>query len=296
MTTVRMFTVDAFTNECFLGNPAAVCLDTESQPIPDDTKQKMAAEMNLSETAFVRPLRAEEHLDTGNRFNLRWFTPLTEVKMCGHATLATAFIIFDRLKNPSPEITFETLSGELIVRRDGDFLEMDFPTGTIQPENTADHQSLLKALLGNSDAVEEVVLCEALKYLLVRLKDGWTREEFEHWSPPVGSLPEADKTGKMILVIVTVKGPPEKGFVDKDGTPYDFVSRSFAPWTGVPEDPVTGSAHTVLSQYWSQHLDKNDFYARQCSRRGGDVWVMRQGERTVLRGQAVSMLEAQFHL
>ncbi|XP_064604700.1 phenazine biosynthesis-like domain-containing protein 1 isoform X2 [Liolophura sinensis] len=263
MTTVRMFTVDAFTNECFLGNPAAVCLDTESQPIPDDTKQKMAAEMNLSETAFVRPLRAEEHLDT---------------------------------ENPSPEITFETLSGELIVRRDGDFLEMDFPTGTIQPENTADHQSLLKALLGNSDAVEEVVLCEALKYLLVRLKDGWTREEFEHWSPPVGSLPEADKTGKMILVIVTVKGPPEKGFVDKDGTPYDFVSRSFAPWTGVPEDPVTGSAHTVLSQYWSQHLDKNDFYARQCSRRGGDVWVMRQGERTVLRGQAVSMLEAQFHL
>eukprot|EP00916_Digyalum_oweni_P002613 GHVL01004745.1.p1 GENE.GHVL01004745.1~~GHVL01004745.1.p1 ORF type:complete len:297 (+),score=6.75 GHVL01004745.1:62-952(+) len=290
---IKLFTVDAFANRAFEGNPAAVCPLNFDTDLDDDTLQKVAIEMNLSETAYIRPLNATDDHRTGNRFGLRWFTTTQEVKLCGHATLASAAVLFYEIGNTSDKITFETLSGELVVRRDGDHLLMDFPTGLTQHRIAADYDGVIKAL-GVLPGVQDVTWCPSLSYLLVRLNDGWTRADFEQWQPDIGQL-ERSVTG-VIVLIVTTRGGRQQGFADQAGRDYDFVSRCFAPWSGIAEDPVTGSAQTVLAYYWGQQLAKEEFYTRQCSQRGGEIQIRVEGDRVHLRGKATLVLKGVLHI
>ncbi|XP_076439608.1 phenazine biosynthesis-like domain-containing protein 2 [Babylonia areolata] len=286
---LKLYTVDAFASQPFAGNPAAVCLLQFGETMDDSTLQNIAMEMNLSETAYILPLRPEDDHKTGRRFSLRWFTPRHEIKLCGHATLASAAVLFYQIENGNEEITFETLSGELVVKREGDYLAMDFPLGTTEKQSISDYDAVIKSL-GEMPSVQAAHWCPSLKYLLLHLEDGvWTRSQFEKWRPDIGQL-ESAITG-VIVVIATTRGSVEKGYVDGDGKAYDFVSRCFAPWSGVPEDPVTGSAQTVLAHYWSQVLGKQEFYARQCSQRGGEIDIKVRGSRVCLRGKATLVMK-----
>nr|KAG5709406.1 hypothetical protein BaRGS_029255 [Batillaria attramentaria] len=253
-----------------------------------ETMQDIAMEMSLAETAYVRPLTPSDNFKSGSRFGLRWFTPVMEVEICGHATLASAAVLFYGLGNESKAITFDTLSGELIVRRDGDSLSMDFPVGVTEPKTEADYEKMIKSL-GNIPGVGDVRWCPSLRYVLVRLKDGMSRSEFEKWRCDIGQMEQS--LSNVVVVIVTTRGTPEQGYVDDQGVAYDFVSRCFAPWSGVPEDPVTGSAQTVLIHYWSKELGKPEMYTRQCSKRGGDIRLKLEGDRVHMTGKATMVME-----
>ncbi|KAK6171326.1 hypothetical protein SNE40_019540 [Patella caerulea] len=290
---IPIYTVDAFTDVPFEGNPAAVCPLTCNSGISDHILQKIAIEMNLSETAFPKLLSSDDSFEKSNTFGLRWFTPKEEIKLCGHATLATAAILFDKFGNSSGSITFQTLSGDLIVRKEGGLFRMDFPTGYTETQELSDYNKLITSL-GDITGVEDVVYCSSLRYLLVRLKDGWTRKQFEEWQLQMGDLHKS--TDKLIVLIVTIKGSPDQGFSDKTGNHYDFVSRCFAPWMKVPEDPVTGSAQTVLAHYWSKVLNKTKFYVRQCSERGGDIQIILRDDRVDILGKARIVMEGKFML
>ncbi|KAL5018824.1 hypothetical protein ScPMuIL_004546 [Solemya velum] len=289
-TTLSVYTVDAFTDTAFGGNPAAVCPVVYDNGLSDDILQKIGTEMNLSETAFVRQLSTPGSFSEGSVFGLRWFTPVAEIKLCGHATLASAAILFNKLGNTSEELTFKTLSGDLKARREGDGIMMDFPTGLTEKRSLEDYSDLIQAF-DTLPPVEEISYCSSLKYLLIRIKDGFTRSEFEKWLPSVDHLQKIQTPDPVLLIIVTATGNNSQGFVSSGGEKYDFVSRSFAPSLGVAEDPVTGSAHTVLAHYWSQVLNKQDFYVRQCSPRGGDVRVRLRGDRVELVGKSVILME-----
>ncbi len=218
--------------------------------------QAIAAENNLAETAyFVR---------NGGSFHLRWFTPACEVDLCGHATLASAFILFQELNEPGDRIRFDTKSGQLIVRREGDLLLMDFPSRSpvpVQPDPI-----LVPAMGGNP-----VEILAARDYLIRYASE----EEVAQLSPDLYALSRIDR----FAVIATAPG--------KD---CDFVSRFFAPARGVPEDPVTGSAHCTLIPYWAKQLGKTTLRARQISRRGGDVFCTSRGDRVEIAGRAALFL------
>ena len=255
--------VDAFCGEGFLGNPAGVCLLDE--PIPDEWMQSMAKKMNLSETAFVWPLDRYE-------FHLRWFTPNAEVKLCGHATLATGHLLFeDELLDTHDVLRFETLSGLLLVSKDGELLTLDFPAKPATPTKPPD--GLLSALgasavyVGRSefDYLVEVESTKALRNL----------------KPDFAVLRKLPVRG----VIVTAPS---------DDARFDFMSRFFAPAVGVDEDPVTGSAHCTLATYWAAKLGKTKFDACQVSARGGLLKVELAGDRVRLRGKAKTMGEFDF--
>jgi predicted PhzF superfamily epimerase YddE/YHI9 len=288
----RIFQVDAFADRPFRGNPAAVC-PLEEWP-GDDLLQAVAAENNLSETAFL--------VRDGDRFELRWFTPEAEVDLCGHATLAAGFVVLRLMEGHREAVVFETASGELTVRRRGELLAMDFPA--VPPEPCADPPPGLAAGLGRSpDRV-------------LRAKD---------W---LAVYPEADDVealgpGKSVVrgldlrgVIATAPartpgadgGPASAGEQGREGgagsgareaaarrdeetPPADFVSRFFAPKVGVPEDPVTGSAHCTLAPYWSGRLGRSKLLGRQLSRRGGEVRCEVRGGRVVLSGRAALYME-----
>ncbi|XP_025094841.1 phenazine biosynthesis-like domain-containing protein 1 [Pomacea canaliculata] len=288
-TQLKLYTVDAFSSIPFSGNPAAVCLLPLDRVISDKTLQDIAAEMNLSETAYIRLLSDSESFQTSSRFGLRWFTPVAEIKLCGHATLASAHVLFNILGNTSSSIAFETLSGDLIVKRKGNSISMDFPVGKIEKKSEENYAPLIKAL-GNTPEIVDVQYCCDLRYLLIRFKEGWTRKEFEQWKLDMIMLERSIK--ELVVLIVTIRGKEEDGFVDEKGNPYDFVSRCFAPWTGVPEDPVTGSAQTILANYWSLILGKKQFKTRQCSKRGGDIHLELDGSRVHIVGQATCVMEA----
>ncbi|XP_055955154.1 phenazine biosynthesis-like domain-containing protein 1 [Patella vulgata] len=290
---IPIYTVDAFTDVPFEGNPAAVCPLTCNSEIPNHILQKIAIEMNLSETAFPKLLSSEDSFEKSSTFGLRWFTPKKEIKLCGHATLATAAILFDKFGNSSSSITFQTLSGDLIVRKKGDLFRMDFPTGYTETRESGDYKELIMSL-GDITGVEDVVYCSSLRYLLVRLKDGWTRKQFEGWQLKMGDLSKS--TDELVALIVTIKGSPEQGFFDKMGNGYDFVSRCFGPWMNVPKDPVCGSAETVLAHYWSKVLNKTMFNVRQCSERGGDIQTLLRGDRVDILGKARIVIEGKFML
>jgi PhzF family phenazine biosynthesis protein len=248
---IRMYQVDAFTEKLFGGNPAAVC-PLDAWP-SDETMQKIALENNLSETAFF--------VKEGDRFRLRWFTPAVEVEMCGHATLATGFVLFEVEGFAAPAIEFETRSGLLTVRRDGPRLTLNFPADRPVP---ADLPAGMVEALGARPV-------EAYKgrtdYMLVYGSEA----EVEALAPDFGRLVRVPARG----VIVTAKG-------DK----VDFVSRFFAPQVGINEDPVTGSAHTTLTPYWAAKLGKAELEAVQLSKRRGRLWVKNLGERVDISGQA----------
>ncbi|XP_017319609.1 phenazine biosynthesis-like domain-containing protein 2 [Ictalurus punctatus] len=279
---IPIYTVDAFTNLPFKGNPAAVCLLENELKV--ELYQKIAAEMNLSETAFITKLKPTEDFSSGARFGLRWFTPTHEINLCGHATLASAAVLFYKKENTNSVVTFETLSGELLVQQRGESLVMDFPLNKPEVQDRKKFNDILKAAVGELP-IQEVCYCKTTKKLLVRLHDTCDRSVLTSLNPVSESLLKSEDSGRIISLIITVKGAP----TSQPG--YDFYSRNFAPWVGVPEDPVTGSSHTVLAAYWSEKLGKKKMLAYQCSSRGGELELELRGDNRVdIAGRAVVLL------
>ncbi|KAK8388086.1 hypothetical protein O3P69_020166 [Scylla paramamosain] len=286
MPRLPIFTVDAFSSQPFSGNPAAVVPLT--QELDTSIMQKVATEMNLSETAYVRPLDAggDNPWASCSRYSLRWFTPIKEIPLCGHATLATAHVIFNNLGHSGGQVDFETLSGTLTVRKDGDQIVMDFPNNEATSLTDEEAQRLKSLVIATCSGmtVQEVLLCRTLKYLLVRLDDCYSSKDLEELLPDFSGMKRAHDGSQVMAVIVTVPG--------KKDLLYHAFSRFFAPLYGVDEDPVTGSAHTVLGPYWAKHLNTNSLTMRQCGQRGGDVRVrMRGADRVDLAGPATTVLQ-----
>ncbi|MBI2956958.1 MAG: PhzF family phenazine biosynthesis protein [Acidobacteria bacterium] len=257
---IRLIQVDAFTDRPFAGNPAAVCLLPEERE--KSWMQSVAREINLSETAFL--------VRQGDGWKLRWFTPAVEVELCGHATLASAHVLWELGELTAEETArFHTASGLLTAVRKGDWIELDFPAEPAEP--CAAPPELAPAL----GATPTYVGKNRFDYLV----EVATEEEIRGLAPDFARLAKVTARG----VIVTSRAAP----------PYDFVSRFFAPQSGVPEDPVTGSAHCCLGPYWSPKLEKSEFLAYQASARGGVVRVRLAGERVMLGGQAVTVLRGE---
>lgn len=274
---VPIYHVDAFTNQLFRGNPAAVCL--LGREYNDLTLQSVAAEMNLSETAFLRTKTAEPWKDA-HHFSLRWFTPSTEVPLCGHATLAAAAVLFYDIGVSAPELLFKTRSGTLTAAMEAGQICLNFPVNRSTPISPA--PAILQAM-GISD-FEEAQISRKAKKLLINL----AREEaVRRLKPDFKRLKTIRTTDEILGIIATAKGEP----------PYDFVSRFFAPWIGINEDPVTGAAHTVLAPYWSDRLGKSRMLAYQVSDRGGEVSVdLRLKGRVHLIGRAVMVSKGELFL
>jgi PhzF family phenazine biosynthesis protein len=255
-----LFQIDAFTDRLFHGNPAAVVILNEW--LSGDTLQTIAAENNLSETAFVIP--------RSDGAPLRWFTPTVEVDLCGHATLAAAHVLFQHYFPSLETIEFSTKGGRLTVRRDGGLLRMDFPARPAIPVEITD--SLISALHVKP---REVWLAEKLMAVLD------SEAEVRDFQPDLEGIAALDSDG----LIITAAGDT-----------VDFVSRYFAPNKGIPEDPVTGSAHCVLVPYWATRLGKNRLVARQVSSRGGDLFCDMRGDRVNIAGNAVDYLRGEITL
>jgi len=254
---IRTLQIDAFTDRPFAGNPAAVCLLDEERSA--DWMQAVAAEMNLSETAFVRPL--------GDGFELRWFTPAIEVDLCGHATLAAAHALWSEgVVTAAAPIRFHTRSGVLTCTQAGEFIELDFPA---TPAQAAEPPDGLLAALGITPSF--VGRSKFDKFVLVE-----SEQVVRALKPDVARL----RTIPMRGVMVTSTS---------DDPRFDFVSRYFAPGAGIDEDPVTGSAHCCLGPFWSERLGKTEMTAYQASARGGVVRVRVNGDRVILGGQAVTV-------
>lgn len=274
---IPLYQVDAFTKEPFSGNPAAVCL--LEHECEDAVLQSIAAEMNLSETAFLRRIAKKPFKDS-QRFSLRWFTPRTEVPLCGHATLATAAVLFYDVGVSAKEVAFETKSGELRAKQEKNGILLDFPSDDVF--SVEPNQALLSAI-GVRD-FKSAHVSTGTRSLLIHLQDERRlidlQPDFEHMT--------ALRTSENITgVIVTSRSHP----------PYDFVSRFFAPWLGINEDPVTGAAHTVLGPYWSHILQKEEMLAYQASPRGGELRVrVPSRDRVELVGNAVIVLKGCFYL
>ncbi len=259
--TQTIYQVDAFTAKPFSGNPAAVTILEE--PKSAEWMQSVALEMNLSETAFLQ--------EASGGYDLRWFTPTTEIELCGHATLASAHILWEQdLAAKFSEIRFFTLSGMLAAHLEEGMIHLNFPTThpkTIIPDID------VKAAFGVEPAA---VLGSRFDHLIVIEDEKIIRE----LKPDMNALLESSARG----FIVTARS---------GGKPYDFISRFFAPGAGIPEDPVTGSAHCTLAPYWSEILDKQELLAFQASKRGGVVSMQLKDERVVLGGEAVTVMEAE---
>ncbi|XP_067944680.1 phenazine biosynthesis-like domain-containing protein isoform X2 [Watersipora subatra] len=267
-----IYTVDSFSSTPFGGNPAAVCIIRHNQRLTESTMQGIASEMNLSDTAFVQELK-EEDLSKGDRFGLRWFTPANEVSLCGHATLASAAVLFQKYENGNKKIRFETKSGTLVAENNGDVIVMELPLPDLTDQMPEDTSAVLEIIVPNFKAERsEMVLrySPMREKLLVRLPPSWSRDDLESVEIPDSKLLlAAHDASKFKAVILTTNAPASS----TSSKPYDFISRYFAAWNGISEDPVTGSAHTVLGKFWSEELGASQFYARQCSKRGGDLTV-----------------------
>ena len=252
---IPIYQVDAFAEEPFEGNPAAVC--PLSDWLDDSLLRNIAAENNLSETAFF--------VEREGEYELRWFTPENEVDLCGHATLATAYVIFEELDYERDVLKFKTQSGELEVYREGNYFSMDFPS---RPPEPSDRDKSIIGGLG----VEPASVFESRDYMAVYDSE----EQIKAIDPDMNLLKRGDWTG----IIVTAEGKE-----------VDFVSRFFAPGEGIPEDPVTGSAHCTLVPYWSERLGKKNLKARQVSSRGGQLVCQDLGDRVKIKGSAVLFMK-----
>jgi PhzF family phenazine biosynthesis protein len=250
---IPLYIVDAFTDKPFSGNPAAVCPLNEW--LDDSLLQSIAAENNLSETAFF--------VLKGDGYHLRWFTPVVEVPLCGHATLASAYVLFNHLGFAREEIVFETVGGELRVRRKDDLLLMNFPARDPQPVEAP--EQLIQGL-----GLAPVEVCQSEETYLVVYENENIIQAVKPDFPVLEQLDNPD-------IIITAQGKTS-----------DFVSRFFAPKVGVPEDPVTGSAHCTLIPYWAQKLNKNSLRAQQVSKRGGELFCENLGDRVQIGGKAVT--------
>lgn len=253
---LRLYQIDAFTSKLFHGNPAGVC-PLEAW-LPDHLMQNIAMENNLAETAF--------YVRQGNRFRIRWFTPAVEVDLCGHATLAAAYVIFHYDHLSENAIEFDSRSGVLRVRREGDLLTLDFPADPLRP---ADPPAGMAEALGARPR-------EVYRGKTDILAVFEAQADIESMNPDFGKLAAVDARG----IIVTARG-----------SEVDFVSRFFAPQVGVNEDPVTGSAHTSLTPYWSARLGKTEMDALQVSKRRGWLHVRLNGDRVEISGRARAYLE-----
>ncbi|MBM9509154.1 PhzF family phenazine biosynthesis protein [Actinacidiphila acididurans] len=270
---MRIRIVDAFTDRPFAGNPAGVLLlDADGFPA-DSWLQQVAAEVNLSETAFAHPLPAGEDAD----WALRWFTPATEVRLCGHATLATAHVL--RTTGAAHgTVRFRTLSGVLPVTAAGSgAITMDFPAAPLTPAQAPDG---LAAALG-AEPLTVLDTGDDLGDLLVECADERTVRAL---APDTAALARLSRRG---VIATAAAEDPERG--------YDFVSRGFFPAVGIPEDPVTGSAHTALAPFWSRRLGPGTLTGFQASARGGLVTTELSGERVLLTGSAVTVLDGELH-
>lgn len=256
---MKIFQVDSFTSRLFSGNPAGVVPLTEW---PDAMlMQNIAAENNLAETAFFVP--------ESDYFQIRWFTPKVEVDLCGHATLAAAHVLFQHMNYDGDEILFDSRSGMLRVFREGKRYILDFPADELEPEPVPD--GLVESLNG-----KEPLFCYRGKTDYVLIYEN--QADIESLKPDFAKMAEVDARG------VIVSAP---------GIWTDFVSRFFGPQVGINEDPVTGSAHTSLTPYWSRQLAKSDLTARQLSARGGDLICRNRGPRIHIGGEAVTFFEGE---
>lgn len=254
-----IYQADAFTDKPFAGNPAAVCILPE--PRDDVWMQNVAAEMNLSETAFLHEIK--------DGYHLRWFTPACEVELCGHATLASAHILWEAgLLNRNKQARFHTLSGLLTAELSGEWIELNFPATPDKPENAPPG---LDSALG----LTPVYVGKTRFDYLVAVN---TEESVRNLKPDFAALKKLPVRGVTVTSPATTPG-------------YDFVSRFFAPGAGIDEDPVTGSAHCCLGPYWRRQIGKDEFLAYQASKRGGVVRVRVDGDRVILGGQAVTVLK-----
>jgi PhzF family phenazine biosynthesis protein len=252
---IPIYQVDAFANRLFAGNPAAVC--PLADWLEDRTMQSIAAENNLAETAFF--------VRNGDGYDLRWFTPTLEVDLCGHATLASAFVVFEYVDGAAEVVRFRTRSGELVVRRKGELLSMDFPA---RPPKQCALDAAVAAALGKPPRE----LWESRDYLAVYESE----DEVQALAPDMKALAAVGH----FAVIVTAPGRTS-----------DFVSRFFAPASGVDEDPVTGSAHCTLVPFWAERLRRDELRALQVSSRGGELFCRNLGERVEIAGRALPYLE-----
>ena len=259
--TIPFFEVLVFTSRMFSGNAAGVCL-LDSEWLPDATLQAIAAENNLAETAFL--------IERAGHFDLRWLTPTVEVELCGHATLASAHVIFQHLGREGGVVRFQSQRGELAVERIGNRLVLDFPS------RPASEVTASEKLSEGLRAQPKAVLKER-DYLAVFE----TEREVAAIKPDFALLAQLEAQG----VIVTAPG-----------NDCDFVSRYFAPQAGIPEDPATGSTHCALIPYWSKRLGKRKLFARQISARGGELFCEDRGDRVGIGGDAVTYAEGKLHL
>lgn len=251
---IPLYQVDAFSASVFRGNPAAVC--PLQSWLPDTKLQAIAAENNLAETAFF--------VRNGGNFELRWFTPVCEVDLCGHATLASAHVLFHELGEPGDTVRFNTKSGELAVKREAGRLILNFPARP--PSEIAAETELIRALGGTPTevlAARDYLVCYA------------SEEEVQTLLPNMEALKKLDR----FACIVTAPGRN-----------CDFVSRFFAPAKGIPEDPVTGSAHCTLIPYWAARLGKTELFAKQISARGGELFCKLAGDRVEIAGDSALFL------
>ncbi len=256
---IPFYWVDAFTSRAFAGNPAGVC--PLSEWVPDDALQAIAKENNLSETAYFVPKALAR-----DEYELRWFTPEMEVDLCGHATLASGKVVLDEMQAGGGSVRFHSRSGPLVVTRSGERFELDFPS---QPGELLDPTSTprFEALLGSCPT-------EVLRSVSYDMAIFDTQSQVASLAPDEGLLLAHDA----LAVIATAPG---------DAADVDFVSRFFAPQAGVFEDPVTGSAHCVMTPYWAQRLGQATLRARQISARGGELWCTQRGDRVGIAGHAV---------
>jgi PhzF family phenazine biosynthesis protein len=256
--TIDIFQIDAFTNELFEGNPAAVCPLTEW--LPDETLLNIARENNLAETAYFIHKK-------DNRFHLRWFTPEIEMDLCGHATLASAFVILNCLDYDLETLVFETMSGDLIISRNGECLEMNFPS---RPPKSSELPQIIKTSLSKQPSE----IYKARDYVLV-----------------YDSEDDIKSLNVSASILEDINIDPGGIIVTAKGNHSDFVSRFFTPGAAVFEDPVTGSAHCTLVPFWAERLDKNDLHAFQISERKGELFCKLVKDRVFIKGNSVKYLQ-----
>jgi PhzF family phenazine biosynthesis protein len=256
---LTLYQVDAFTGKLFGGNPAAVIpLD---HWIDEQLMQQLAMENNLSETVFFVP--------KGDDFEIRWFTPASEINLCGHATLASAFVLYNILDFRKPKLVFHSKSGKLEIEKRGDLYVMDFPAWV--PQRIQDYPENLQQALG----ISEIVGVYKYRDLLIELNK---EEDVRNAKPDFTAIKRIGE--KMIITAPGIEG-------------VDFVSRFFAPSVGVDEDPVTGSAHSQLIPFWSEKLGKKKMHAKQLSQRGGELWVGHWGDRVSMAGQCAFYMKGE---
>jgi PhzF family phenazine biosynthesis protein len=259
---MTIYQVDAFTDKIFAGNPAAVC--PLSEWLPDNVMQQLGMENNLAETTFFVK-------QNDGSYHIRWFTPAVEVALCGHATLAAAYVLFNELGHKDDLIRFQSKSGELRVTRKGDMITLDFPANHPQPVEAP--EGLLEGLKVHSDKI----YFGAWDYMVVLD----SQEEIEKLDPDFLTLSKVKARG----VIATAKG-----------NGVDFVSRCFYPQSGIDEDPVTGSAHTITTAYWSKELGKTTLTAKQLSPRGGELLCELKADRVLMSGKGRLYMKGEYYI